>query len=277
MKLIVCCDGTWNTADERDRGLPCPTNVAKLYNALAKQDDRWVEQRAYYHSGVGTDGSRLEKFLGGTVGGGLDENIKSAYKWLAQNYHAGDLIYIFGFSRGAYTARYLAGMISSYGLADFSSENPADDDMWKVVDRVLDADRKCADPMTVADIRFFNTRPGESPRDSTKIEFLGVWDTVGALGIPADIGKYLGTGDLSQSRFQDTELSDTVLHARHAVAMDERRANFTPTLWPNADTHLDAKQVWFAGVHSDVGGGYAETGSGRFIERVELLERSGVF
>ena len=258
--VIVCCDGTWNTADERDSGVPSPTNVAKIYNAISKTDAQGTEQRRYYHSGVGTEGSRFERFMGGALGDGLDKNIKSAYKWLAQNYSVGDNIYIFGFSRGAYTARYVAGMVCSYGLADFSSINLSDDEMWKRVDRVFEADRANADPLTIADIVFFNTLAGQSPKDTTPVHFLGVWDTVGALGIPNDMALLKLLDNIDAHQFQDTVLSDTVLHARHALAMDEQRETFTPTLWANADKHPDVKQIWFAGVHSDVGGGYIQTG-----------------
>lgn len=258
--VIVCCDGTWNTADERDGGVPCPTNVAKISNALAKVDLSGAEQRSYYHSGVGTEGSRIEKLLGGAVGDGLDKNIKSAYKWLAQNYRPDDDIYIFGFSRGAYTARYVAGMICSYGLADFSSTNLPDDEMWKRVDRVFDADKANAKPIELADIDFFNTPLGSSGQDKTPIHFLGVWDTVGSLGIPSDLALLQFLENIESYQFQDTVLSNSVLHARHAMAMDEHRQSFTPTLWANVGSHPDAKQIWFAGVHSDVGGGYVQAG-----------------
>jgi len=102
----------------------------------------------------------LGRFIGGAVGDGLDKNIKSAYKWLGQNYQPGDSIYIFGFSRGAYTARYVAGMICSYGLADLSSAKLSDDEIWKRVDLVFEADRNSAKPDTLAKIDFFNTPPG---------------------------------------------------------------------------------------------------------------------
>jgi Uncharacterized alpha/beta hydrolase domain (DUF2235) len=213
-----------------------------------------------YHSGVGTEGGILSRVLGGAVGDGLDKNIKSAYKWLGQNYHPGDSIFIFGFSRGAYTARYVAGMICSYGLADLSLAKLSDDEIWKHVDLVFDADRKNADPNTLAKIDFFNAPAGTSPAETTPIHFLGVWDTVGALGIPSDMALLNLLDSLSPHQFQDTKLSKKVLHARHAMAMDERRQSFTPTFWTNIDQHPDVKQIWFAGVHSDVGGGYVQTG-----------------
>src|SRR3569833_1953966 len=102
--LIVCCDGTWNTPNELEGGLPAPTNVRKIYSALADLDDP-SRAKAYYHPGVGTEGNWTDRLLGGGIGEGLDANIKSAYQWLAYNYRAGDRIFLFGFSRGAYTAR----------------------------------------------------------------------------------------------------------------------------------------------------------------------------
>ena len=258
--IIVCCDGTWNTLDERDGGVPCPTNVVKIYNAVADQDAQGNTQKKYYHSGVGTEGNILGRVLGGAVGDGLDKNIKSAYKWLGQHYRPGDSIYIFGFSRGAYTARYVAGMICSYGLADLSSAKLSDDEIWKRVDLVFEADRNNANPNMLAKIDFFNTRPGTSPAETTPIHFLGVWDTVGALGIPSDMALLKLLDSLKPHQFQDTKLSEKVLHARHAMAMDEMRQSFTPTFWTGIDQHPDVKQIWFAGVHSDVGGGYVQTG-----------------
>jgi uncharacterized protein (DUF2235 family) len=258
--VIVCCDGTWNTAEDRDGGVPCPTNVVKINNAIADVDGAGARQPKYYHPGVGTDGTLLAKLKGGALGDGLEKNIKSAYKWLAQNYHPGDAIFIFGFSRGAYTARYVAGMISGYGLADFVSQTVDDDVMWRLLDRVFDAARDDADPLTLAGENFFNTPAGASPRETTPVHFLGVWDTVGALGVPSDIAFLSLLDNWRSFQFKDTVLSRNVRHARHAVAMDEQRESFTPTLWANAKDHPDAKQIWFAGVHSDVGGGYAQTG-----------------
>jgi uncharacterized protein (DUF2235 family) len=258
--LIVCCDGTWNTADDREAGVPSPTNVVKIFNAIEKAENGGLVQRAYYHPGVGTEGSKLDKFMGGAVGDGLEKNNKSAYKWLAQNYRAGDNIYIFGFSRGAYTARYVAGIICSYGLTDFSTKTPTDDVMWQQVDRVFEACRNEAKPQSLSDLTFFHTPPGESPQDRMVIHFLGVWDTVGSLGIPDDLALLNLLDGIGSHQFRNTQLSNNVHHARHAVAIDERRQSFTPTLWDNIGTHPDAKQIWFSGVHSDVGGGYLQAG-----------------
>lgn len=118
--LIVCADGTWNTPEQKEHDIPIPTNVVRLYNAVAKKSEGGIKQLKYYHPGVGTDGTWWEKLAGGTVGVGLSKNIRSAYKWLAANYQPGDRIYLFGFSRGAYTVRSLATMISVCGLLDLS-------------------------------------------------------------------------------------------------------------------------------------------------------------
>src|SRR2546427_8285365 len=106
--LIVCCDGTWNTPDQEENGIPAPTNVVKLKNCLAdtaRDNGAAIPQRSYYHSGVGTEGGLLERAAGGAWGQGIDKNIQSAYQWLAREYATGDRIYLFGFSRGAYTVR----------------------------------------------------------------------------------------------------------------------------------------------------------------------------
>ncbi|MEX6090594.1 phospholipase effector Tle1 domain-containing protein [Raoultella planticola] len=103
MNLLVFCDGTWNTPQQLDDGKPAPTNVVKLRNAVAEN----TQQRVYYHSGVGTDGGVVDRYIGGGIGEGLDKNIISAYYWLATRYQPGDKIWLFGFSRGAYTVRSL--------------------------------------------------------------------------------------------------------------------------------------------------------------------------
>ncbi|PWT80598.1 MAG: DUF2235 domain-containing protein [Acidobacteria bacterium] len=275
MNVVVCCDGTWNTAEERTDGLPSPTNVTKIYNALAKTDAQGIEQKAYYHPGVGTDGGVLQHLLGGALGDGLEKNVKSAYKWLAQNFRPGDNIFIFGFSRGAYTARFVAGMVCKYGLADFSSADLSDDVMWSRVDQIYKADQARAKPTEVADISFFNVSPGQSPSGTTPIHFLGVWDTVGALGIPSDMALLKLLDNIRPHQFQNTELSKSVLHARHAVAMDEQRESFTPTLWTNVEEHPDVKQVWFIGTHGDVGGGYVQSGLSDIVLKWMMDEATG--
>ena len=264
--VIACCDGTWNTADERDYGLPCPTNVAKVHNALADVDGAGVVQKKYYHTGVGTEGGKLQKLIDGALGDGLEKNVQSAYKWLGDSYRPNDKIFIFGFSRGAYTARYLAGMITTVGLADFSDPTLSEKTKWQRVAAVLAEYRKrasgSAEPTeapTLPNFAFYSTTKRQEC-GATPIEFLGVWETVGALGIPSDLPVLQTLDQLGAHRFCNTRLSPLVNCARHAVAIDECRQNFTPTLWDDVATHRDAKQIWFPGVHSDVGGGYPQSG-----------------
>lgn len=256
--LIVCCDGTWNTPDQREDGLPAATNVVKMHRAIAPEDSEGTPQGNYYHPGVGTDGGRLARLAGGGLGRGLDDNVKSAYHWLAGHYRDGDRIFLFGFSRGAYTVRSVAGMIGRCGLLDLTSGAVEAQAGRDTVDEVFDAYRAWSGCMATRDMRFHQAGMGENPGGRVPVHFLGVWDTVGSLGIPDYLG-FLKLFDQDRHEFHDTVLGDTVRHARHAVAIDEMRESFLPTLWSNAPAHADAKQMWFPGVHGDVGGGYAQS------------------
>jgi len=264
-KLIVCCDGTWNTPDQRQNDIPAPTNVVRLHNALAKTDANGVEQRKYYHTGVGTEGSKLERVAGGAYGSGISMNIMSAYAWLANNYADGDMIYLFGFSRGAFTARSLGGFIGRCGLLDLGGIPHAE--AWERVEQVYQKSYEKTDHVP-ADWAFHAVDPAS---DRVPIQFIGVWDTVGALGIPDDLAVLNLFDDPTKWQFHDTTLGAHVRFARHAVAIDEVRASFTPTFWTDAndnvlnqpDTPAGAarvKQLWFPGAHCDVGGGYADCG-----------------
>ena len=254
--LIVCSDGTWNTPDQEDNGIPAPTNVVKLRNCLAASatvDGATVEQRSYYHTGVGTEGGLLKRTAGGAWGEGLSKNIQSAYHWLARNYAGDDRIFLFGFSRGAYTVRSLGGLLNSCGLPDLSGVDVAEG--WRRVETIYQQGYRESKPRAqwAGDWAFYHDR-------KTPLRMVGVWDTVGALGIPDDLA-ILNLFDKKESwRFHDTALGDNVGFARHAVALDEMRASFTPTLWTKAAPGSDLVQRWFPGVHADVGGGYAETG-----------------
>lgn len=256
-QLVVCCDGTWMTADRRTDGVPTPTNVCRLFNALEDTDRNGNEQLKYYHPGVGTDGGLVDKLAGGGLGLGLSRNIKSAYAWLATTYQPGDAISLFGFSRGAYTVRSLAGMIVDCGLLRFPPQL-SHAERWARVDAAYD--------------HGYRPGPDRDPQWSESLEFhdlpglrmVGVWDTVGSLGIPDSFG-VLNLFDVdSRHKFHDTKLSPMVEHARHAVALDETRAQFSPTLWVDPGYEEGGghsfKQVWFPGNHGDVGGGHPETG-----------------
>ncbi|WP_338930469.1 DUF2235 domain-containing protein [Streptomyces netropsis] len=252
-RLIVCCDGTWNLADQLSK-----TNVTKVALAVRPRA-AGVEQRVYYHSGVGT--RRWERLRGGAFGMGLSGNVMDAYRFLVSDYEPGDELFLFGFSRGAFTARSLAGLVRNSGILRRGN-----------VDRIMDAWALYRDrlekPSGTASTLFRRTYAHE-----TEIQFIGVWDTVGALGIPLPgAGGTPNNGpwwrkpvDLANRRwgFHDTELSSWVKGAFHALAVDEQRTPFRPTLWHQkpgaAENGQELKQVWFTGSHSQVGGGDKET------------------
>jgi hypothetical protein len=248
--LVVCCDGTWNTPGQEQGGVPTPTNVVRLYHSLHERED----QLRYYHPGVGTDPGLVDRLRGGGLGTGLAGNIKSAYSWLATTYQPGDAICLFGFSRGAYTVRSLGGMLSACGLARIpATTRPAE--RWAEIDRLYDEVYRPTQPR----------EPGRSvPYPQVRIRFLGVWDTVGSLGIPDSL-PMLNLFDVEdRHRFHDTRLNPLIDHARHAVALDECRGPFTPTLWtgkpPAPGGDRSVRQVWFPGDHCDVGGGHLQSG-----------------
>lgn len=266
LNLLIFCDGTWNTPDQMDDGLPAPTNVVKLRNALEKLDADGGEQRSYYHPGVGTDGGWWDRIAGGGLGEGLDKNIMSAYNWLVRNYEDGARIWVFGFSRGAYTVRSLGGLISRCGLLDVRGPGLKGNDkaIWAAIGDLFANYRlpedKALPVMATADRPFRNVKAGQPTKHSMPIYFMGVWDTVGALGVPDDMALLNLIDDPAKHQFHDTELSPVIVNARHAVAIDERRESFTPTLWSNVAGNENVKQIWFPGVHADVGGGYGRCG-----------------
>ncbi|MGW5640279.1 DUF2235 domain-containing protein, partial [Streptomyces sp. NPDC003832] len=238
-RLVVCCDGTWNFADQ-----PSKTNVAKVALSLRPGTAAAKEQRVYYHSGVGTH--RRERVRGGAFGVGLSRNVVDAYRFLVETYEPDDELFLFGFSRGAFTARSLAGLIRNGGILrrDHADRIPQ---AWALYrDRI-------EQPNGAAATLFRRSYARE-----TEIRFIGVWDTVGSLGIP-----YAGRLNRRWA-FHNTELSSWVKAAFHALAVDEQRSAFRPTLWHQqpgaAQQGQELKQVWFAGVHCDVGGSYKETG-----------------
>jgi uncharacterized protein (DUF2235 family) len=247
-QIVVCCDGTWNVPDEVRQGVAAATNVAKLALALSRHRDD--EQLLFYEPGVGTETD--DRVSGGAFGYGLSRNIRDCYRYLALNYEKDDELYLFGFSRGAYTARSLAGLIRNCGLLEKANADKVDDAFAMYRDRSSHT-HPCA-----LSAEIFRR---EYSHDSLEITFIGVWDTVGALGIPAGLP---GWEEISRTfqgweqlwGFHDTQLSRYVRHAAHALAIDEQRAAFAPTLWtqdPQADQEL--AQVWFSGVHSEIGGG----------------------
>jgi len=244
-RLVLCCDGTWNSADQERDGAPCPTNVVKLAYRIAKRDSN-IPQIIYYDQGVGT-GNLVDRISGGALGEGLEDNIHDAYRFLVANYEPGDELYFFGFSRGAFTSRSIVGMIRKCGILGREHVQHYHDAIT-----VYRSDQHPNDPDPVA----LRTRYSVCGAEDIPVRFIGVWDTVGSLGIPLRGLRALTRG---KYQFHDTQLSGTVQRAYHALAVDEHRAPFEPALWaykPKPDQIVE--QVWFCGAHSDVGGGYPE-------------------
>lgn len=243
-RIILCCDGTWNNEDSGDDF----TNVARIAWAILPNDTRGkqpISQIVYYHSGVGT-GDIVDKIAGGAVGMGLARAVRDSYSFLASNYCDGDEIFLLGFSRGAYTARSIGGLIGWAGLL-----HKRDMDHFAAL---WESYRLRSDPGREDVRKYFPNRHQNVP-----VQCIGVWDTVGALGIPGNLDQLF----TKFYQFHDTTLGPHVRHAYHALALDERRVDFTPTLWtlpagPAAGQTLE--QMWFAGAHSNVGGGYDEHG-----------------
>ncbi len=243
-RLIVCCDGTWN---DRHRS-KFSTNPAKILEALLPHDHNGIEQRHEYIRGIGTD-HWLEWLPGGAFGWGIDDDILHGYSFISQNYTPGDEIYLFGFSRGAYTVRSLAGFIYCSGLL-----KPAKLDALKKEAYQLyrSQEIKPSHPKAVA----FRQEHG----DRIPITLLGCWDTVGSLGVPDVVPLLPFNGWINEKyRFHDTELSAIIQTAYHAVAIDERlRAlDITPMMKSKNSAGQDqvVKQIWFPGVHGCIGGG----------------------
>jgi uncharacterized protein (DUF2235 family) len=245
-RVVLCADGTWNTPHGVDVAAN-DTNVRKLFCALTDVP----EQLSYYDSGVGTNGTPIDHLIGGAMGEGLFQKIQENYQYLAYVWDPGDDIYLFGFSRGAYTARSLGGMIAKFGVPTRNFDN-------MTVKKIFDAYRM-ADPAQKDAAKASLT--AEYGLADVSVRMIGVWDTVGSLGIP---GLLFSIFDQKRFGFLDTTLHPCVQKAYHAVCVDERRAQFMPTLWSNPDGSPRANdgqvtQVWFPGVHCDVGGSYAES------------------
>lgn len=251
--LIVLCDGTSNQITGNS------TNVLKLFRILEKDNN----QRVFYDPGVGTIAQlamwgrlrqKLGEFLGLATGYGLDDNILDAYRWLCANYQPEDRIFLFGFSRGAYTVRAIAGLMNMIGLLE--------PDQLNVASYALTAYKQAAERDDLPIAWQFQRISGA--RD-VPIHFIGVWDTVASVLVPRPDRLYLP----SLQYLPFTKTNQRVRIFRQALAIDERRAMFRNYNWTEGQEYharrfggvaipQDAKTVWFAGVHADVGGGYPE-------------------
>ena len=242
-----------------DRGVMRPTNVVKIARMIMPQAPDGTTQQVYYDAGVGT-GDVVDRFFGGAFGVGLKHNVIEAYHFLSSHYEAGDEVWLFGFSRGAYTVRRVVGMVRKCGVLprelDVQARNKATTEAYEIFLQRENADQGGADSKAAVDFRDrYN-----SPR--IPIHFIGLWDTVGAYGIAGILGQM--TTVYSKVRFHDRRLSSDVKYACHAIAIDEKRRLFSPTLWEQTANSAAKGQVieqrWFTGVHSNVGGGYENTG-----------------
>jgi uncharacterized protein (DUF2235 family) len=239
-RLVVCCDGTWNLPDQRS-----PTNVTKVALAVAEQDRHGIEQRVFYHHGVGTH--RWDRLRGGAFGAGLSRDVCDAYRFIVKNYEPGDELFFFGFSRGAFTARSTVGLVRNAGII-----RPENIDLVDEAYALYRSRAETKKPRGREAVLFRQAYSHE-----TRIRFIGVWDTVGKLGIPVGPTRLIGPIN-KRFEFHDAELSTDVDAAYQALAIDEKRLPFEPAVWKvrtDAPSHQQVEQVWFSGVHCDVGGG----------------------
>ena len=229
--IVLLFDGTWNNRKTQ-------TNVIRMRNCIHTHGREDPAQPCFYDEGVGTQW--YNRLSGGAFGRGLSENIQEGYAWLSRTHAPNDAIYVFGFSRGAYTARSLVGLIRKCGLLNAVSEKSIAEAYALYREKDVHPDH----PKAVA----FRARHARE----TRVRYIGVWDTVGALGFP--ISQIPFSRDYYQ--WHDTELSKIVDYAIHAVAVDEHRKDFSVTLWGKLKPeNVKVEQRWFAGAHSDVGGG----------------------
>ena len=251
-RIVICADGTWNEPDQIDQktGKRKPSNVLKVARLVLGRGDDGTSQVVYYHEGVGT-GPGLDKYTGGAFGDGMCANIRDLYRFVVHNYTPGDDLYFIGFSRGAFTVRTLAGFMNKFGLLH-KGDDYYTSDIYKLYESNADQD---SDNWKRA------FKYVESPHPCPPIKFIGVWDTVGSLGPPGWIGhaaKFVGQ---DKYKFHDISLNSNIQNAFHALAIDEHRQPFAPSIWtrPNG-WNGTLEQVWFPGVHTNVGGGYDPDG-----------------
>jgi uncharacterized protein (DUF2235 family) len=263
-RIVICADGTWNERDQVDDGTGrrCPTNVTKVARTVRAKASGSIDQVVAYHNGVGTGGP-LDRVTGGAFGSGICANLVALYRFILYNYVPGDQLYFFGFSRGAFTVRTLAGFMNRVGLLD------KDDDYY--VPEMLALYEDGVKPDSDAWRKAFHRA---DQRPCPRIDFIGVWDTVGALGAPGYLGRLVNRG---KYRFHDVELNPHIAHAYHALAIDEHRTPFEPSLWRRPDGWSGVlEQAWFCGVHCNVGGGYKPDGTANnalhwIVEKAEDL------
>jgi uncharacterized protein (DUF2235 family) len=282
-RIVVCLDGTWNsTYDESERSdgskVLKPTNVLKLCRSVLPHDPAsGREQIVYYDAGVGSlaeypgVSNRLlhvaDRLLGGAYGAGFEANIEDALNFLVLNHLPGDEVYVFGFSRGAATARGVTRFLDwAHGLpvkedayylpvlfrafVDSRGQRPSEKVLAAINDDRAKEKNRAGEP---------RPKPPLQPLQTIDVRYLGVWDTVMALGSRFQ-ARGAGTATVSKSFYLDHRPAPCVRHARQALAIDEARYDFRPEIWSDHAEGQTLEQRWFAGVHSNVGGGYVYDG-----------------
>ncbi|EGX96797.1 peptidoglycan binding domain containing protein [Cordyceps militaris CM01] len=280
-RIILCCDGTWFDSDDGfnkatikgQATLQVASNVTRISRCFKRRCSDGTLQIINYESGVGTGSNTIDTLTGGAFGLGLTQRVREAYAFLCANYMDGDEIILLGWSRGAFTVRSVAGIIGNLGLLTrqgMESFVPVFKDMqhWKDA-RYQDpfpqtpfADKPKGDD--AADVyrqrleKMGLTRVTQANGALIKVKAIGVWDTVGSLGIPR-----IGWLDKLGFRWHDTDLSDRIEHAFQALALDENRSPYSPAVWerrPENKLTTDLRQVWFPGTHGNCGGGVEDVG-----------------
>ncbi|PHH84150.1 hypothetical protein CDD83_2401 [Cordyceps sp. RAO-2017] len=288
-RLIVCCDGTWmNSAYGYVKpgllngrgGLQVPSNVTRISRCFKRRCADGTLQIINYESGVGSGSNVLDSITGGAFGVGLAERVREAYSYLCANYRDGDEIFLVGFSRGAFTARSVAGLLANLGLLTREGvehfypifkdmQNWINDDYRDPFPDVPFSDKPTG-PDAAAEYRarlerIKYTRVRQRNGHLITVKAVCVWDTVGSLGIPRitwleKLGIY---PDNDEYKWHDTALSDRVENAFQALALDETRAPFGPALWERprkAKLKTDLRQIWVPGNHGNIGGGWDDQG-----------------
>lgn len=286
--IILCADGTGNRGGETP-----DTNVYRMYQAVELHEPkRRRQQITYYDNGVGTDTNKYIRALSGALGFGFRDNVKGLYEFLARHYNHGDLVYLFGFSRGAATVRAFGGMLQECGLVDRNHPDCQTNGKFDYDKLVALTDEAYLNYQRETGSAF---KQKACVIDEVRIKFMGIWDTVSALGFPyhrtgdsvfEDIlerplpvwlalacDRVLDFGPFAH-RFYNYTPNKIVDHVYHAIAMDDERKSFLPRVWDEKGQNEQITQVWFAGMHSDVGGSYNQTGLA-YVTMVWMMERAG--
>lgn len=260
-RIVICADGTWNRPEQSNGEDANPTNVLKLARGIAPLGDDGAEQVVFYDWGIGSYHSGVS---GGAFAKGLEKNVMDGYRFLVHNYAPGDQVFLFGFSRGAYTVRSLCGMLNNCGILKGINGRMVEEafEYYKNPDISPNGDEATAWKNTYA------------VPNSERVDFVGVWDTVGSVGLPFSLWGLIK----DKHSFYDNKLGRNIRVARHALSLDEKRDDFKPTIWAQKPD-VDLKQVWFSGVHSDVGGGYPPINNSLLsdIPLVWLVKQAGSF